>query len=99
MKFHCIIHQESLCATTSNSNLAGVTATTTKIVNFLVARFATTHRQFPFFLDETESAHRDIPLRCTSRWVSCDNVLVNLLKAWMKYTSFCESRKTLPRIE
>ena len=68
MKFHCIIHQESLCAKIPNSNLAGVIATTTKIVNFNVARSATTHRQFGFFLDEMESAHRDLPLHCTSRY-------------------------------
>ena len=68
MKFHCIIHQESLCAKIPNSNLASVIATTIKIVNFNVARSATTHRQFGSFLDEMESAHRDLPLRCTSRY-------------------------------
>ena len=56
MKFHCIIYQESLCAMIPNSNLASVIATTTKIVNFIVARSATTHRQFGSFLDEMESA-------------------------------------------
>ena len=54
MKSHCIIHQESLCTKIPNSNLASVIATTTKIVNFIVARSATTHRQFRSFLDEME---------------------------------------------
>ena len=85
MKFHCIIHQESLCAKIPNSNLASVIATTTKIVNFIVARSATTHRHFRSFLDEMESAHRDLPLHCPSRWLSCGKVLVRFfLNVWMK---------------
>ena len=54
--------------------------TTTKIVNFIVARSATTHRQFRAFLDEMESAHRDLLLRCTSRWLSCGKVLVSFVE-------------------
>ena len=92
MKFHCIIHQENLCAKIPNSNLASVIATTTKIVNFIVARSATTHRQFRSFLDEMESAHRDLPLHCTSRWLSCGKVLVNFVECLDKIL-------TLPRIE
>ena len=32
MKFHCIIHQENLCAKISNSDLNQVMSTVTKIV-------------------------------------------------------------------
>ena len=71
MKFQCIIHQESLCTMIHNLNLPNVIATTTKIVNFIVAHSATTHRQFRSFFDEMKSAHRDLPLHCTSRWLSC----------------------------
>ena len=46
VKLHCIIHQENLCAKISNSALNDVMSTVTKIVSFLVARSATTHRQF-----------------------------------------------------
>ena len=80
MKFHCIIHQENLCAKIPNSNLVSVIATTTKIVNFIDAHSATTHRQFRSSLDEMESAHRDLPLHCTSRWLSCGKVLVNFVE-------------------
>ena len=52
MTFHYIIHQESLCGKIPNSNLASVIATTTKIVNFIVARSATTHQQFRSFPNE-----------------------------------------------
>ena len=80
MKFYCIIHQESLCAKIPNSNLASVIATTTKIVNFIVARSVTNHRQFCSFLDEMESAYRDLPLNCTSRWLICGIVLVRFVE-------------------
>ena len=55
-------------------------AITTKIVNFIVARSATTHRQLRSFLDEVGSTHRDFPLHCTSRWLSCGRVLVRFVK-------------------
>ena len=42
IKYHCIIYQENLCAKIPNSNFASVIATTTKIVNFIVTRSATT---------------------------------------------------------
>ena len=76
MKFHCVIHQESLCSKIPNSNLASVIATTTAIV----ARSATTHRRFRFFLNKIKSAHRDLLLHCTSRWLSCGKVFVRLVE-------------------
>ena len=48
MELHCIIHQENLCAKISNSAPYDVMSIVTKIVSFLVARSATTHRQFRF---------------------------------------------------
>ena len=80
MKFYCIIRQKSLCAKNPNSNLASVIATTTKFVNFIVARSATAHRQFRSFLDEMERAHRDLPLHCTSRWLSCGKLLMRFVE-------------------
>ena len=93
MKFHCIIHQESLCAMIPNSNLASVIATTTKIVNFIVARSATTHWQFRSFLDEMKSAYRDLPLHCTFRWLSCGKVLVAFVEGLDKIKIFCRVRE------
>ena len=70
MKLHCIVHQGNLCAKISNSALNDVMSTVTKIVNFLVARSATTHRQFRSLLEETESSHRDLHLHYSVRWLS-----------------------------
>ena len=70
VKLHYIIHQENLCATISNSALNDAMSTVTKIVCFLVARSATTHRQFRSLLEEIESAYHDVPLHCSVRWLS-----------------------------
>ena len=88
MEFDCIIYQENLCGKIPNSNLASVIANTTKIFNFIVARSATTHRQFRSFFDEMESAHRDLPLHCTSRWLSCGKVLVRFVECLDKIKIF-----------
>ena len=92
MEFHCIIYQESLCGKIPNSNLASVIATITKIVNLIVARSATTHRQFCSFFNEVESAHCDLPLHCTSRWLSCGKVLVRFVKCLDKIKIFLSNQ-------
>ena len=68
MKLHCIIHEENLSAKISNSALNDVMSTVTKIVSFLVAYSASTHRQFQSLLEEMESAYHDVPLHCSVRW-------------------------------
>ncbi|KAH1170434.1 hypothetical protein KIL84_001419 [Mauremys mutica] len=55
VKFHCIIHLENLCAKISNSEL-NVMNTVVRIVNFLVAQSALTHRQIQALPEETDSA-------------------------------------------
>ena len=64
MKLDCIIHQENICAKVSNSALHDVMSTVTKIVSFLVAHSAPTHRQFRSLLEEMESAYHDVLLHC-----------------------------------
>ena len=60
MKLHCIIHQKNIGGKISNSALNVVMLTVTKIVSFLVARSAATHRQFRSLLEDinTRSADR-----------------------------------------
>ena len=75
MKFHCIIHQENLCAKMSNTDFNDVMATVAKVINFLVKRSALTHRQFRSLLEEMDSAYTDLPLHSAVRWLSCGKVL------------------------
>ena len=80
MKLHCVVHQENLCAKISNSALNNVMSTVTKIVNFLVARSATTHRQFQSLLEEMESSFHDLPPHCSVRWLSRGKVLLRFVE-------------------
>ena len=88
MKLHCIVHQENLCAKISNSALNDVMSTVTKIVNFLVARSAATHRQFRSLLKEMESSYRDLHLHCSVRWLSRGKVLLRFVECLVEIKAF-----------
>ena len=100
IKLHCIVHQENLCAKISNSALNNVMSTVMKIVNFLVARFATTHRQFRSLLEKMESSYRDLPLHCSVRWLSCGKVLLRFVKCLVEIKAFLIGQgKAYPELE
>ena len=100
MKLHCIVHQENLCAKISNSALIDVMSTVRKIVNFLVARSATTHRQFRSLLEGMESSFRDLPLHCSVRWLSRGKVLLWFVKCLVEIKAFLiGQRKDYPKLE
>ena len=65
--FHCIIHQQNLCAKTLNYK--HVFGPVTKAVNFIRAR-GLNHRQFQKFLDDLNSAHQDLLYFTDVRWLS-----------------------------
>lgn len=75
LAFHCVIHQENLCAKISDSELKNVMATVVKIVNTIVARSALTHRRFQSLLEEMENQYGDLLLHCAVRWLSAGKVL------------------------
>lgn len=67
--FHCIIHQEALCA--KSVQLSDTMTTVTKIVNKIRGGHASlTHRQFKAFLEEFDTAYADLKLYCEVRWLS-----------------------------
>jgi hypothetical protein len=100
MKLHCIIHQENLCAKMSNSVLSGVMSTVTKIVNFLVARSSTTHREFRIFLKEKKSEYNDVPLFCEIRWLSRGKILSRFVECIVEIRSFLMKKgKVYPELE
>ena len=63
-------------------------STETKIVNFLVARSATTHRQFRSLLEDMESLYRDLPLHCSVRWLSRGKVLFRFVECLVEIKAF-----------
>ena len=70
--FHCIIHQQNLCAKTLNYK--HVIGPVTKAVNFIRAR-GLNHRQFQKFLDDLNSAHQDLLYFTDVRWLSKGRML------------------------
>ena len=65
--FHCIIHQQNLCAKTLNYK--HVFGPVIKAVNFIRAR-GLNHRQFQKFLNDLNSAHQDLLYFTDVRWLS-----------------------------
>ncbi|GBM96252.1 General transcription factor II-I repeat domain-containing protein 2A [Araneus ventricosus] len=69
LKFHCVIHQEALCA-----EIVEVMNLVIKIINNISAK-ALYHRQFKDFIEEIHSQFSDLLLHNEVRWRSRGNVL------------------------
>lgn len=74
MTFHCIIHQEALCAQTFPPECVEVLNLVIKIVNKIIAN-GLSHRQFCSLLEEVENTYSDLLLHNRVRWLSSGEVL------------------------
>ncbi|KAL4153158.1 hypothetical protein QTP88_000991 [Uroleucon formosanum] len=75
ISFHCLIHQEALCAKEDSlKSLQNVMEVVTKVVNFITSR-ALNNRQFTKLLDEVESQYAGLLMYNNVRWLSCGQVL------------------------
>ena len=78
-------------------------STETKIVNFVVARSATTHRQFRTLLtllDEMESSYHDLLLYCSVKWLSHNKVLFRFVECLVEIRAFLIGQgKSYPELE
>ncbi|GBM20971.1 General transcription factor II-I repeat domain-containing protein 2A [Araneus ventricosus] len=74
LKFHCITHQEALCAQTFPAQIVEVMNLVIKIINIMLAK-ALDHLQFKDFLEEMDSQFSDLLLHNKVRWLSRGNVL------------------------
>ncbi|GBN22635.1 Zinc finger BED domain-containing protein 5 [Araneus ventricosus] len=74
LTFHCIIHQEALCAQTFPAEIVEVMNLVIKIINSILAK-ALYHRQFKYFLEEIDSQFSDLLLHNKVRWLSRGNAL------------------------
>ncbi|XP_055380766.1 zinc finger BED domain-containing protein 5-like [Condylostylus longicornis] len=69
IRFHCIIHQQMLCAKVGTSDLKEVSEKVNKIINFIVARDMH-KRQFKKLLNDVDCGY-DTLLMCNNvRWLS-----------------------------
>ena len=100
LNFHCIIHQESLCAKTSSLNLGAVLATVVKIVNYLVSHSSLVHRQFKSLLEEIDCEYEDLLLHSNVRLLSRGKVLTKFACCPKAIQMFLdEKQKHVPELE
>ncbi|XP_076038317.1 protein FAM200C-like [Oratosquilla oratoria] len=79
LAFHCILHQEALCAQTFPSECMAVMNLVIEMVNKIIAK-ALNHRQFRALLDEVDSEYSDLLLHNKVRWLSRGEVLRRLFR-------------------
>lgn len=84
--FHCIIHQEALCAKISSPKLLHVMESVISIVNFIRGN-ALHHREF------VEFAELDVLLHAEVRWLSKGKVLNRLIMLLPKIIDFLDSKQ------
>ena len=70
--FHCIIHQQNLCA--KSLKFKHVLSLVTKAVIFIRAR-GLNHRQFQKFLNDLDTEHQDLTYFSEVRWLSKGSML------------------------
>ncbi|GBL87591.1 General transcription factor II-I repeat domain-containing protein 2A [Araneus ventricosus] len=99
LTFHCIIHQEALCAQTFSAEIVKVMNLVIKIINSILAK-ALYHRQFKDFLEEIDSQFSDLLLPNKVRWLSRGNVLQRFAFCLSEVkTFFNEKRIDHPELE
>ncbi|XP_040297400.1 general transcription factor II-I repeat domain-containing protein 2-like [Bufo bufo] len=74
IQFHCIIHQEALCARESSNKFDDVLQDVTKMVNYIMAR-ALNCRQFQALLEEVQAQYNYLLMYNNVRWLSRGRVL------------------------
>ncbi|XP_033848211.3 protein FAM200C-like [Acipenser ruthenus] len=91
LNFHCIVHQEALCAQSCGEELREVMSLVVRIVNFIVAR-ALNDRQFKALLDEVGSNYPGLLLHSNVRWLSRGKVLTRFAACLNEVRAFLEMK-------
>lgn len=91
LTFHCIIHQEALCAQTFPAEIVEVMNLVIKIINSILAK-ALYHRQFKDFLKEIDSPYSDLLLHNKVRWLSRGNVLKHFASCLREIKTFLNEK-------
>ena len=91
LNFHCILHQEALCAQTFPSECTQVMNVVIEIINKIMAR-ALNHRQFRMLLEEVDSMYSDLLLHNKVRWLSKGEVLKRFVACLKEVKIFLESK-------
>lgn len=88
--FHCIIHQQVLCA--KSIKLSSIMKMVTKVTNLIRGgNRSGTHRKLKTFLQSKNVAYDDLLLRKQNRWLSAGNLLQRFFAIRKELTEFLES--------
>ena len=88
-KIYCLIHQEALCAKTTN--LKSVMDTVVKAVNMILSH-KLNQRQFRELLLEAENQYGDILYFCNVRWLSRGAMLARVYELRNEIATFLENK-------
>ncbi|XP_076802838.1 general transcription factor II-I repeat domain-containing protein 2B-like isoform X2 [Clavelina lepadiformis] len=89
LSYHCILHQEALCAQTCGKQFGEVMGVVISVVNFIIAR-ALKHRQFKALLDEVGNSYPGLLLHSNVRWLSRGKVLNRFAACLREIRTFLE---------
>ncbi|KAJ4939175.1 hypothetical protein JOQ06_028635 [Pogonophryne albipinna] len=99
LTFHCILHQEALCAQTFPPECTEVMNVVIQIVNKIMAK-GLNHRQFRSLLDELESTYSDLQLHNKVWWLSRGEMLKRFAACLEEVKTFLGSKGlTFPELE
>ena len=90
--FHCIVHQEALCAKSGLKELEYVMKIVTKIVNFITTR-ALNKRKFELLLNEVQSVCSGLLMYNSVRWLSRGRVLERFVECLDEIRIFMDDNK------
>ena len=94
--FHCIIHQENLCA--KSLKFEHVMSKVVSSINFIKSR-ALNHRQFKEFLEDVEAEYGDLVYYCEVRWLSKGKMLKRFYELRSEIFTFMEMKgKSIPEL-
>ncbi|GFY10709.1 general transcription factor II-I repeat domain-containing protein 2 [Trichonephila clavipes] len=85
--YHCIIHQEALCAQTFLDEICKILELVITIINSILAK-ALNHRQFKKLVFEMESEYVDLLLHNKIRWLSRGKVLKRFASLFPEIKAF-----------
>lgn len=87
LAFHCIIHQEALCAKVGLESLKDVMKIVTKVVN-LISAHPLSKRKFELLLKEVNSTYNGLLMYNSVRWLSRGKVLQRFVECLNEINQF-----------
>lgn len=94
LPFHCILHQDALCAKYGTEQLSDIITQITGIINFIKAR-ALLHREFMNFLQCRESEFSDLVFYTEVRWLSRGVMSQRFYQLLPELREFLQEKDTL----